>query len=268
RLFAAATVHYQDKKLGVEHAEEVSLLAPLTDDGVDWYAAETVELGKDDLENEPVAGARFAPLPDAAVKAKSYDAWRQALEDCLYRTRTCDLWRSAALGEVSKPDEPERDFRIRLAETARMARDEQVAALRQKHGVKIAQLQERIRRAGQERERQQEQASQQTLSTVVTAGAAVLGMFFGRRSSPFTAAARTARGVGRTFQERQDVGRAEETIGALQQQLADLNAELEREAGKLQERFAPAAVELEAMSLKPRKADVETRVLVLAWEAG
>jgi phage host-nuclease inhibitor protein Gam len=267
-LFAAATVHFQDAKLGVEHAEEIGLLAPLTDDGVDWYAAETVELGKDDLESEPVAGARFAPLPGAAVKTKSYDAWRKALEDCLYRTRKCELLRSATLGEVSKPGEPERDFRIRLTETAWEARDEQVAALRKKYGVKIAQLQERIRRAGQEREKQQEQASQQTLSTVVTAGAAVLGMFFGRRRSPFTAAATAARGVGRTFQERQDVGRAEETIGTLQQQLADLNAELEQEAGALQQRFDPAAGELETVSLKPRKTDVETRLLVLAWEAG
>jgi hypothetical protein len=268
RLFAAATVHYRDAKLGVEHAEEVSLLAPLSDDGVDWYAAKAAELGKDDLESEPVAGARFASLPDAAVKAKSYDAWRKALEDCLYRTRKLDLFRSTALGEVSKPGESERDFRIRLAETARVARDEQVEALRQKYGVKIAQYQERIRRAGQEREKQQAQASQQTLSTVVSAGAAVLGMFFGRRRSPFTAAATAARGVGRTFQERQDVGRADETIGAIQKQLDDLNAELEREVVALQQRFDPAAGELETVSLKPKKTDVETRMLVLAWEAG
>ncbi len=271
RLFAAATVHYRDAKLGVEHAEDVSLLAALTDgggDGVDWYAAQTIDLGKDDLETEPVDGARFAPLPDAAVKAKSYDAWRKALEDCLFRTRKCDLLRSAALGEASKPGESERDFRIRLTATAREARDEQVAALRQKYGVKIAQLQERIRRAGQEREKQQAQASQQTLSTVVSAGAAVLGMFFGRRRSPFTAAATAARGVGRTVQERQDVGRADETLGALQQQLADLNAQLESEVGALQARFDPAAAALEVVSLKPKKTDVETRMLVLAWEAG
>ncbi len=271
RLFAAATVHYQDAKLGVEHAEEVSLLAPLTDDGVDWYAAAAAEppaVSPDDLEREPVAGARFAPLPDAAVKARSYDAWRKALEDCLYRTRKWDLLRSTAVGEVSKPGESERDFRIRLTEAARAARDEQIEALRQKYGVKIAQLQERIRRAGQEREKQQAQASQQTLSTVVSAGAAVLGMFFGRRRSPVTAVATAARGVGRSFQERQDVGRADETIGALQKQLDDLNAQLEQEVVALQQRFDPAAGELETVSLKPRKTDVETRMLVLAWEAG
>src|ERR1700759_2317767 len=93
--------------------------------------------GGGDRKAEPVPGAHFAPLPDAAVKAKSYDAWRKGLEECLYRTRKCELFRSDTLGVVSNPDEPERDFRIRLTETAREKRDEQVEALRRKYGVKI-----------------------------------------------------------------------------------------------------------------------------------
>ncbi|MEA2600516.1 MAG: hypothetical protein QOF89_1508 [Acidobacteriota bacterium] len=265
-LYAAATVHYQDAKLGVEHAEELSLLATLTDDGADWYAAEAVDLGKDDLESEPVSGARFAALPDAAVKAKSYDAWGKALQECLYRTRKCELFRSGTLDAVSNPGESERDFRIRLTEKGREARDEQVEALRKKYGVKIAQLQERIRKAQQEREKQQAQASQQTLQTVVSAGAAVLGMFFGRRRSITSAAGTAVRGVGRSFQERQDVGRAEENIESLQKQLADLNTELEHAVDNLTERFDPEAGELEVLGVKPKKTDVQIRFLTLAWE--
>lgn len=263
-LFATATVHYQDAKRGIDHAEEVAPLAPLTADGADWYAAEPTDLGKGDLESEPVSGARFAPLPAAAVKARSYDSWRKALEECLYRTRRCELFKSDTLGEVSKPGESERDFRIRLAEKGREKRDEQVEILRKKYGAKIAQLQERIRRAHQVREKQAAQASQQTLQTVLSAGSAVLGMFFGRRRT-LSAAGTAVRGVGRTFQERQDVSQAEETIEALEKQLADLNAELETEVDNLEERFDPEAGELEVVGLKPRKADVEVRFLTLAW---
>jgi hypothetical protein len=267
RLFATASVHYQDAKRGIDHAEEVALLAPLTDDGADWYAAEPVELTRDDLEAEPVRGARFAPLPDAAVKAKSYDAWSKALEECLYRTRKCELFRSDTIGVVSNPGESERDFRIRLTEAAREKRDEQVEALRKKYGVKIAQLQERIRRAEQAKQVQADQARQQTLSTVIHAGTAVLGMFFGRARSlrSMSAVGTAARGAGRTYQEQQDVARAEETVASLQKQLADLNAELETEVDNLQERFDPEAGELEVLGLKPRKTDVEVRFLTLAW---
>jgi regulator of replication initiation timing len=239
------------------------MLAPLTDEGADWYAAEPAGIGKDDLEPEPVPGARFGPLPAAAVKARSYDSWRKALEECLYRTRKCELFRSDTIGLVSNPAETERDFRIRLAEKAREKRDDQVEALRKKYGVKMAQLQERIRRAVQAKEKQEEQARQQTMTSVLTAGSAVLGMFFGRRRS--SSAGTAVRGVGRAFQERQDVSRAEENIQALQQQLADLNAELETEVDNLEDRFDPEAGELEVLGLKPRKADVEVRFLSLVW---
>ena len=266
-LFATAAVHYQDAKRGLDHDEEASLLVPLTDDGADWYAAEAVELTRDDLEAEPVPGARFAPLPDAAVKAKSYDAWRKGLQECLYRTRKCELFRSDTIGVVSNPGESERDFRIRLAETAREKRDEQVEDIRKKYGAKIAQLQERVRRAGQAKQLQEDQARQQTLSTVLHAGTAVLGMFFGRARSlrSVSAVSTAARAGGRTFQEQQDVARAQETVAALQKQLADLNAELETEVDNLQERFDPEAGELEVLGLKPRKTDVEVRFLSLVW---
>lgn len=264
-LFAVATVHYQDAKLGVEHAEDLSLLATLTEEGADWYAAEAVDLGKDDLEGEPVAGARFAGLPAAAVKARSYDGWEKELEECLYRTRRCELFRSATLDEVSRPGEAERDFRIRLSEKAREKRDEQVEALRKKYGAKVLQLQERIRKAEQMKEKQQSQASQQTMQSVLSAGSAVLGMLFGRKRT-LSSAGTAVRKVGRTFQERQDVARAEENIEALQKQLADLNAELEQEVDKLGQRFDSDAEELAVLALKPRKTDVETRLLTLAWE--
>jgi phage host-nuclease inhibitor protein Gam len=268
-LFAAATIHYTDDKKGIDHAEEVSLLAPLRDgEAPDWYAAETVDLAKDDLESEPATGARFGDLPDEAVRAKSYDVWRKQLEEALFRTRTCDLLRSPSLGAVSQPGEAERDFRIRLGDQARQERDDQVEALRKKYAPKVIQLQERIRKAEQNKEKQQAQASQQTWSTVMSAGSAVLGALFGRKTfsaGNLSKAGSAMRGVGRTFQERQDVSQAEENIDSLQKQLADLNTDLEAEVAALQERFDPQKEALETLSMKPKKKDVETRALILAW---
>jgi phage host-nuclease inhibitor protein Gam len=269
-LFGAATVHFLDDKKGIDHAEEVALVAPLAAGSApDWYAAEAVELGKDDLEAEPAAGARFAALPDEAARAKSYTAWKKQFEEALFRTRTCDLLRSPSLGALSQPGESERDFRIRLGDQARQQRDEQVAELRKSYAPRLAQLQERIRRAEQEREKQQAQATQQTWSTVLSAGTAVLGALFGRKTLSVTnisKAGTAMRSAGRTLQERQDVTQAAETVEALNQQLAALNAAAESEVTALQARFDPQKEQLETLSLKPRKkADVETRLLTLAW---
>ena len=263
-LFAAATVHYEDAKRGIEHAEEVSILARLAEAGADWYAAEPVELSKDDLEDRPVAGARFGALPPEAVKAKSYDVWKRELEECLYRTRRCELFQSITLGESSKPGELERDFRIRLSELARERRDDQVAALRKKYAPKLTQIEERIRKAEQARQKQAEQAQSQTWSTVLSAGTTMFGVLFGRKRIA-TAGSAAARGIGRTLEERQDVTRAEETVEALKVRLTDLNAELETEIDNLEDRFDPESIELEVLGIKPRKKDVEVRYLTLAW---
>jgi Skp family chaperone for outer membrane proteins len=268
-LYAAATVHYLEPKQGIDHAEDVFLFAPVPAEGdVDWYAAQALEVEKEDLEREPAPGARFAPLPDAAARARSYDGWRKGLEESLYRTRRMEIFRSPNVGELSQPGETERDFRIRMADRARERRDAQIETLRQKYGAKVGQLEDRIRRAEQMKAKQEAQASSQTLTTVLSAGTAVLGALFGRKTFSYSNASRAGsaiRGVGRTMQERQDVAHAEENLESLRKQLADLNAELEAEIDRLEERFDPEAEELEVLGLKPRRKDVEVRLLTLAW---
>jgi hypothetical protein len=276
-LFAVVKVHYADARQGVQYDEDVALFAAFTGEGagegepVDWYAAQPLELWKEDLEAEPVAGARFAPLPDPAVKAKSYDGWRRDLGEALYRTRHCDLFRSPAFGAVSRPGELERDFRIRLSDLGREKRDGEVEALRKKFASKVSQLEDRIRRAEQNREKQADQVRQQGWQTVLSAGAAVASMFFGRKTfsaGNLSKAGSAARGVGRTFQEHQDVSRAEENVEALQKQLTDLNGELAAGIEQLEARFDPEKEPLETVSVKPKKTDVEVRFLSLAWAPG
>jgi hypothetical protein len=268
-LFAAAAVLFVDEKKGIEHAEELALLAALEEE-VDWSSAEAVDVGKEDLEDEPVSGASFGPLTDAAVRARSYESWRKDLEDTLFRTRRCELFRSPSLDALSQPGESERDFRIRLGDLARQRRDVQVEALRKKYAPKVDQLEDRIRRAEQTKEKQAEQARSQTWNAGVSVLSAVAGALFGggrRRGSVFSKAGTAARGFGRTLQERQDVTRAEENVEALQTQLTELNAELEAEVHSLEARLDPATEELEVLGLKPRKKDVEVRYLTLAWVA-
>ncbi len=269
RLFATAVVHYADAKLGIEQAETISLLARIGDDGVDWYAAEPAGVAQEELEREGAAGAAFAPLPESAVKARSYGAWEKDLAEALFRTRRLEIAKSADFGAVARPGESERDFRIRLGDLARERRDAETAALREKYRTRATRLQERLARAKDAVARQEEQASQQKWKAATSFGGAVLGVLFGRgkllSSSTINKASRVVSGVGRASKESGDVTRAEESLESVNAEIAALNAELEGKVAELADRFDAAAAPLETVAVKPKKADVEVRFLCLAW---
>jgi len=60
-----------------------------------------------------------------------------------------ELFHCPSLDQLSKPGESERDFRIRLQQAAREARDRQADELKKKYAPKLAALGERKRKAEQ-----------------------------------------------------------------------------------------------------------------------
>ena len=138
-------------------------------------------------------------------------------------------------------------------------------ALRKKYAPKMTTLKERLRKAEQAVEREKEQARQAGLQTAISIGATLLGAFTGRKSSARSSATTAARGVGRSMSQSQDVGRAEDTVEAIQKQLADLNAEFEAESAELAARIDPTTEELETVTIRPKKADITVQLVTLAW---
>ncbi len=272
-LLGLAAVHYLDAKRRVDHSEEVALLLPLEPGSAapDWRQAEELGAGFDpdrDLEAEPAAGAVYGALPDAAAQGRSYRAWEKDLADALFRERPLALLASPLLGATAAPGEAERAFRIRLADLARQARDAEKEKLRQRYAGKIDALQERVRRAEERVEREKAQASQQRTSTMLSFGATALSALFGRKRfsrSTVSRASTALRGVSRSVEQGRDVDRAEQNVEALEQSLAELNAELERELAALGERYDPQSQPLETVTVRPRKSDVTVRRLALAW---
>jgi hypothetical protein len=169
---------------------------------------------------------------------------------------------------VSAPGESERDFRVRLQTAAREQRDQAVEQLRRKYAPKLAALDDKIRRTGQAVERESAQATQQKLQTALSMGATVLGALFGRKTlstSTLGRATTTARGVGRTMKESQDIDRARETLAAAQQQKAELEAQVQAEISELGGALDPLAEPLETIILKPKRTELSVQLVALAW---
>jgi hypothetical protein len=269
-LLGSSQIRFSETKEGIDCTQDVTVLAPITDGAVavDWDHAVPADMALADLDQAPLEGARFLSLPESAGKAKSYADWSKDFGGWLFRTQKVGLLKSPSTKEVSRPGESERDFRVRLQQTGREQRDNAAEALRQKYASKIATLQERIRRAEQQKEKQQAESRTSQFQAVISVGASILGAFIARRaiSAANIGRATTAvRSAGRVMKESKDVSQAEENVAALQQQLAGLEAQFKSESEALSAATDPVHEKLEAISIKPTKANIAVKLVALAW---
>jgi hypothetical protein len=271
-LVGIAQTHFIDAKTGVDEKRDVIAAAPVRGDevAVNWDAATELDIGPDDLEKEPEPGAAFAELPSAAASPKNYARWTRDFSSWLFRMQKLELFRCDSLDQLSKPGESERDFRVRLQQAAREARDQRSEELKKKYAPKLATLGERKRKAEQAVEREKAQAKQQTLQTAVSVGTALLGAFLGRKTlsmANLNRAGTVARAAGRSRKEAADVERAGETVDAVQGQIDDLNSAFKAEVDALQSKIDPATEPLETVTVRPKKTNITVRLVALGWMA-
>jgi hypothetical protein len=266
-LLGAAKLHFVDAKTQVDSWVDASLLASIVEGGGLWDGAEELP-APPELELEPDAKGRFDALPAAASQPKSYAAWSDELAGCLYRTKTLDLRRCVPLRLSAKAGESEGDFKVRVGQAAREARDSAIAALRQKYAAKLDAIGTREQHAADKVAREQAQASQQTLQTAISFGATVLGALLGRKalsSATLGRASTAARGVSRTLKEREDVGGANIGLAAVHAERAGIEAELQTEIQELTAANDPERIAIETLSVRARKSDVAVNGVSLVW---
>lgn len=261
---------YGDRKLGVDETRDVVVFTPVTSAPVpvDWELATPAEFALSDLDTSPRGALAFAPLPPAAAQPKSYDRWAKDLARWAARSQAVELLRSASTGLTSRPDEPRRDFALRVQMAARERRDEAVGKMREKYRPKLEALDAKIARAEQSAAREEQQAQDSKLQAGVSVVSAILGTVFGRRTVSMTTLGRAttaARGMSRAGREASDVGRAQAALAKLREDRDALAAEAEREMQTVAERFAADAETFETVLVKPKRGGVSVQLIALLW---
>jgi len=269
-LLGAAKVRLSDAKARIDVTQSLVYLTPIRDDAtpVDWSEARELEFDPDELEKHPIDPAQFVPLAPAASDPRRFATWGKDFAAALFATRKLALLKSARLGAISQPGEAEADFRRRLALAAHERRDAAAARLRAKYAPKTATLQERLRRAEQAVEREAAQARNAKLSSALSFGSTLLGAFLGRKvlsAGNLGRAGSAVRSVGRSMEQSQDVERAGETVDALQQRLAELDAQFQAELAAAEAAADPATEIFETIEIRPAKSGIALRLLALAW---
>jgi hypothetical protein len=268
RLGGLVNAHFVNAKAGVDTWQTWYYLAPISAAGPDWSEAEMIEAGSLSFDDAPVSNASFGDIPGTALAAANHKAWARQLADHVYRSASFSIFRCPALKLTSTPGNSENEFRASAAQVLREKRDDAVDGLRKKYATRLAALEERQRRAEQKLAREQNQASNETMSSALSVGGSLLGALFGggRRASVLSKAGAAARNVGRIGKERADVAHAEADLGALREQFAALTTAVEAEVTALEADFDPAAIEIESVAIKPRKSDTTVAEVALVWQ--
>jgi hypothetical protein len=269
RLLAVGELAYTSARHGLDELRPFAITVEADSDAsdIEWADADALECDRSDLATEPAAGAAFAECPPILMQADRYRRWHGQLKRSLREQYPLVLYQSRALKLTSTPGESERDFRIRLQDAGRVARDEQVAKLKGKYQSKVARLEERLRRAQQAVEREQAQAKGQKLDAALSFGTAVLGALLGRKPVSVTSASRVGTAVrkaGRVRKEAGDVARAEETVEAVRAELAALEQTLGADIDALDDRYDAQTDALEEISVKPKSTGIHVDLLGVA----
>jgi hypothetical protein len=270
-IYGAADIRFTDSRLKVDVTRPVSYMTGVSDGPVpiDWTLAERVELAPDQLQSDPPAGVTYDEVPGPATKAKNYAAWSKQFSTWLSSNEALELMVSPTTGNVSTPDESERDFRARLQHEGREVRDGEVERLRRKYAPKQAALMEKLRRAKQAVAKETEQATGAKLQSAISFGATLVGALLGRKAisaSNVGRATTAARSVGRSMKESDDIERAQETVAAIDAQLKELDGELAAETAAMHATTDVVNEKLDAVTLKPKRGNVSVKLVTLVWQ--
>jgi hypothetical protein len=263
-IIGLALVDFVNARYAVQVSRKRMLMVELSDGpvAVDWAQANELAFEAGRLARSGDAEATYSDVPAAGARAKNYAEWDKDLARWLRTNEALTLLQSARFKAVSKPDESERDFRIRLQQLGREQRDEQIEALRKKYASRIDALQDKLRRAEQQVEKEQAQAREAQFNTVAAVGQTLLGLFVGRKARGVS---RAGSSIGRMTRESGDVGRAEENLATLQQQLQELEAELQQEIEQIEQGFDAQAEPLEQLAITPKATDIAVQFVGLVW---
>jgi hypothetical protein len=266
-LLAFASVDFVDRKRKVDESREVSILVPGGDLGaaVSWEDADAVELDVDELERDPEAEALFGAVPSELSTASKLKALSKDFGSHLYDEERLILYHNPTLKLYSKPGELEKEFKIRLQQALREARDAEVDKLRDKYEKKLDRLETRLVREERELDEDRDDYEARKREELVSAGETVVGMLgvFGSRTSRGLSTAARKRRL--TSKARADIVESEEEIERLEAEIEEMRLEMEEEAEAIAEKWADAAEETETYAVKPRRSDIKVDLVAVGW---
>jgi hypothetical protein len=75
------------------------------------------------------------------------------------------------------------------------------------------------------------------------------------------------RSATKAMKERQDIGHSQDTVEAYRERLSELEKQFETESTELAEQYDAENIQIQAVDLQPKKADLSVTRIAILWSA-
>ncbi|MBV7434571.1 DUF87 domain-containing protein [Cardiobacteriaceae bacterium TAE3-ERU3] len=262
-LLARATLYFKDRTSNTQHEQSLLLATDAHSHEPDWSQSLPLNLNLGQLNQAPNRPAIHDPAAVQLSYKKTWQETEKALKTYLRQQHTLELYYAADLKTYSEPGEDEASFRNRLMPIAREARDADMDAIRERYARKQATLEKQLLTAENQLATQKSQSTQSWIDAGISIGGALLGAFTGRSNRRNTSTA--LRRASRIGKERQDVAAAEAKLALIEQQVADLEAALEKELDDLRTTYDTQSIALTTRSISATSRDIQIDELAVLY---
>jgi hypothetical protein len=263
-LLARATVRIDNNTHNLHKEIAVSRVLPVVrnDAFIDW-AADSVPIDVDELDDRAAQGARFAPTPGLLSSASGLRSLERDFSEYVYRETSIALAYHPLLKIAARPDEAMSQFKRRCYEAIAARRDADLLKLERRYEETIERLEVRIRRENRELEQDELEYEGRKREEAISAGESLWNLLRGRRQRRALSMASRKRRL--TRQAKADIQESLDAIEDLEGQIQDLLDQAECEEAAIQARWSQAADDVQTIQVRPRKSDVFVEAWAVAW---
>jgi len=269
-IFASVSMRFTDAKAKLDYVSSRSFVLPVADTlpAIAYCDVRPINASFGELDASAVEPALFDFPPSNLQSASNRKIQRKEFATWLTNSQKIYLLKSAASNQFSRPLETEKDFRLRLRDSLRAARDESMQKLKAKYTPKLEVIQAKIRSAQATVSDAQDAVSQYDQQAAVTFGGTVLGAIL--KGKPFSAstverAQTAAREYGKARSKEKSVQRAQENLNHAQAAYQALDADFRMEMNELSARFDPAVETFETQPFTSKSSQISISVFEPVW---
>ncbi len=264
-LLAQADVRYLQRQYNLDHDIKSAALVPSPDRRgvVRWeeFTHETID--PKIIENYPMPNARFSVLEGALRNGKLLKSLEKDFVDYVYRSSEIKVLSNKELKIYAGPPTTHGEFRKKLSEEAKDARDEEISKLETKYKTKIKSVQKKLNKEKRELSEDEQELSQRKMEELGTHAENLLGLFSGSKSRRKISTSLTKRRM--TAQAKSDVEESVESIAEYEVEILALQKEIETEVDELEEKWETIASEVDEITITPYKKDILVDLFGVAW---